>query len=373
MVEPATKRPVLLVVLVVGAALLGGLLLWPSPVDAAAFQPLPLSKLDDNGARVDDILEQATLLETGGDGPESVVRHENGDIYTGLDDGRIVRFDAKQKKHDVVNTQGRPLGLAFDAEGALIICDAKKGLLRVVLDNNFVGHTIDVLAAEHDGVPFGFTNDLDIAADGRIFFSDASTKFGIENYMFDLFEARPHGRLLVYDPATQKTALLADKLYFANGVALAQDESFVVVNETYRFRMKRHWLKGDKAGTTDVFVDNVPGYADGLTRDAHGRFVVGLFSTRKAIADRIAPHPFIKETVAKLPKALWPKPNRVGAVWVLSTGGEPLFSVVDADGSKFHSVSSAQITDGHLLFGQLKSTSIGVMKLPDTLRDELGQ
>jgi sugar lactone lactonase YvrE len=34
---------------------------------------------------------------------------------------------------------------------------------------------IEVLATEADGVPFGFTNDVDIAPDGTIYFTDASS------------------------------------------------------------------------------------------------------------------------------------------------------------------------------------------------------
>ena len=64
------------------------------------------------------------------------------------------------------------------------------------------------LATEADGVPFAFTDDLDIASDGRIYFSDASSKFHQPDYILDLLEARPHGRLLRYDPSTGKTEVL---------------------------------------------------------------------------------------------------------------------------------------------------------------------
>lgn len=38
--------------------------------------------------------------------------------------------------------------------------------------------------------------------------------------------------------------MLLKDLYFANGVALSKDESFVLVAETFQYRISRYWLKG---------------------------------------------------------------------------------------------------------------------------------
>ena len=92
----------------------------------------------------------------------------------------------------------------------------------------------------------GFADDVDVARDGMIYFSDASSKFGPNEYMLDMLENRPHGRLLRYDPATKETSTLLDELYFANGVALSQNEDFVLVAETYRFRIHALLAQGRK-------------------------------------------------------------------------------------------------------------------------------
>ena len=60
-------------------------------------------------------------------------------------------------------------------------------------------------------------------------------------------QASHTGRLLRYDPASGRTDVLADGLWFANGVALAPDESYVVVVETMRARLLRVWLRGPQA------------------------------------------------------------------------------------------------------------------------------
>jgi sugar lactone lactonase YvrE len=40
--------------------------------------------------------------------------------------------------------------------------------------------------------------------------------------------------------------VLAKGFYYANGVALAEDESYLVMAETNRIRVHKFWLKGDK-------------------------------------------------------------------------------------------------------------------------------
>lgn len=55
------------------------------------------------------------------------------------------------------------------------------------------------------------------------------------------------GRLLKYDPTSRKTSFVAGDLFYANGVAIAKDESFVLVAETSRVTIHRIWLKGKKA------------------------------------------------------------------------------------------------------------------------------
>jgi hypothetical protein len=51
-------------------------------------------------------------------------------------------------------------------------------------------------------------------------------------------------------------------LHFANGVALAADESFVAVAETGAYRLTRLWLSSPDPGRSDMLVDNLPGFPD---------------------------------------------------------------------------------------------------------------
>ena len=230
----------LLAIAIAGAA--GYLAITPSPIDPLAWQPQP-APLMTGVLEPNDSLMKAELLAQGQiHGPEDTAVDAQGRVYAGLHDGRVVRI-ADGKVETFANTGGRPLGMDFDAQGNLVLADAYKGLLRIDPAGK-----IEVLASAADGVPFAFTDDLDIASDGRIYFTDASSKFQQPDYLLDLLEGRPYGRLMVFDPASGKTEVLLKDLYFANGVALSANEDFVLVNETYRYRISRYWLKGEKAG-----------------------------------------------------------------------------------------------------------------------------
>jgi len=69
---------------------------------------------------------------------------------------------------------GRPLGLRFDKKtGDLYIADAYFGLMKVGPQGGFATS----LATEAEGVPFRFTNDVDVDTEGNVYFTDSSTKY----------------------------------------------------------------------------------------------------------------------------------------------------------------------------------------------------
>ena len=181
------------------------------------------------------------------DGPEAIAFDDEGKMYTANEDGRIIVLSRDgTDPYDFAQTEGRPLGLKFDLQGNLIVADAYEGLLSIDTTGE-----ITILSTECDSLPFLLTDDLDISSDGIIYFSDASSVNNLENNGDDWGE--PNGRLLAYDPQTNETSLLLDGLYFANGVALSPDESYVLVNESSLGRVRRYWLAGPNTGETEVF------------------------------------------------------------------------------------------------------------------------
>ena len=354
-------RRALLVLAGLAVAGLGVLALLPSPIDAVAYAPPPAPALTGPLAP-NELLRAAELLAEGRiHGPEDVAVDAEGRLYAATADGSglIQRLDADGTPRDFASTGGRPLGLRFAPGGMLIVCDSSRGLLSVDPE----GH-VTVLASEAEGVPFRFTNNLDVAQDGTVYSSDSSTRFGQAGYLYDLFEARPSGRLLRYDPAAGKATVLLRDLFFANGVALSRDESFVLVNETFRYRTTRYWLKGPQAGTSDVFLDNLPGFPDNLDGTRKGTFWMALFTVRNPIADTLHPYPRAKNLVAKLPRFVWPRPEPYGLVLEIDETGRILRSLQDPGGQRVRHVTTAREHDGTLYLGSLDQTWIGRLPLP---------
>ncbi len=333
-------------------------LVWPSPVDPVAWEP-PEPPAMEGALQPNEVLREAELLGQGRiTGPEDTEVDAEGRVYGGLDDGTIIRIDRQDNVEVFADTGGRPLGMEFDAQGNLIVADAWKGLLSIDPDGE-----ISVLTTEAEGVSFAFTDDLDIASDGRIYFSDASDRFHQPDYRLDMLDTRPNGRLLVYDPETGETEVVIHELYFANGVALSPDEDYVLVNETWRYRIQRHWLEGERAGETEVFADNLPGFPDNLARDDEGIFWVAIPTKRNSQVDTIHPHPWLKSLVAKLPQFLQPQPEPYGLVLAYDEEGTLLGSLHDTEGTHLRMVTSVKPRQGALHFGSLYNDRIGRLDL----------
>lgn len=351
---------ILAVILVAGV---GAFLLWPSPLDSVAWEP-PEPLALDGPLAPNEALEEAELLAKGQiAGPEDTEVDEQGRVYGGLDNGTIVRIASDGGVEVFADTGGRPLGMEFDADGNLIVADAWEGLLSIDPEGD-----IEVLTRESNGEPFAFTDDLDIAEDGRIYFSDASHRFNQPDYRLDLLSAKGNGRLLRHDPETGETETLMDDLYFANGVALAEDEDSVLVNETGRYRIQRYWLEGDKAGNAEIFADNLPGFPDNLARDEDGIFWVALPTRRNTQMDGLHPYPWLKNQVAKLPKWFQPNPEPYGFVVAFNGDGDLLGSLHDTDGDRLQMVTSVKPRQGALYLGSLYNDRIGKLDRDQALQ-----
>ena len=334
------------------------LFLIPASIDAVKYKAPTPNKLA-GVLTPNKKLLSAQLLAVGKfNGPESIAIDKNHRICSGTQDGDIKCIMPNQEIKTITNTGGRPLGMKFDNENNLIVCDAYKGLLS--FDEN---NKITVLANSAQGIAFKFTDDLDIASNGIIYFTDASSKYKQSEYLYDLLEAQPHGRFMSYNPQTKMVKVLLDNLYFANGVALSENEDFVLVNETYRYRIMKYWLKGVKKGTSEIFVDNLPGFPDNITSNGNGTFWLALFTVRNEKIDRYHSSPFVKSLISKLPKIFWPKPQPYGFVVSLNEKGKFTQSLHDTTGKHLKEITSALESKCYLYIGSLHNDRIGKYKL----------
>lgn len=299
------------------------------------------------------------LLPLPGTGPEDVVIAADGRVLTGLTGGAVVAVDPTDGTvEQIAHTGGRPLGLHAETDGSLLICDAHRGLLR--LDKP--GGTLETLVTEIDGKPLTFTSN--VVADGEtVYFSESSRKWPLEEYMGDMLEHTESGRLFRRDPDGSVETLI-DGLKFANGIVLAPDRSCVLVAETGGYRVTRYWLTGERAGTIDLFTENLPAFPDNMGLGSDGLVWVTLVSPRNPLLDTLLPLPgAIRRVVWAIPEALQPKPTRT--VWV---------QAFDFDGNLVHDLQReaddyAMVTgvaelDGTVYLGSLSESAIAVTRIP---------
>lgn len=342
------------------AALIAYLALWPVAIDPVAWRA-PAPPEDPAFAPNDRFRGLARLAAADVRGPEAVALDPQGRVVTGTEDGRVVRIDpATGAVEELARTGGRPLGLALDREGGLWICDGAKGLLH--LD---AARTLRVVATSHGGLPFGLADDVDVGPDGTVYFSDASSKFGLHQDREDILEHGGHGRLLAYHPATGRTELLLGGLEFANGVAVSGDGSYLLVTETGAYRIRRYWLAGPRRGTSDLFAENLPGLPDNITWSAERQaFWVALFSPRVPALDLLAPHPFLRQVVLRIPRALQPQPAAQGFALALGEDGRVREALRDAGAGAYAPVTSVRERGGVLFVGSLSSAGVGRLPAP---------
>jgi sugar lactone lactonase YvrE len=292
-------------------------------------------------------------------GAEDVLVGADGTVWTGTEDGAIWAIDpASGSARRVADTGGRPLGLELLDGGDLLVCDARRGLLRVDPGSG----EVEVLLDRLEGRPMKFCNNAAVASDGTIWFSDSSRHYGIEEWKDDFVQDTRTGRLARRDPDGTVTVVL-DGLAFANGVALASDESYVCVAETRARTVVRLWLTGPRAGERDHLVQDLPGYPDNISRGSDGLVWVTIGSPLDGLVEWIGSAPLaIRKLVTRIPERLQPAPKRTIRAQAYDADGR-LVHDLDIDHPGFHMVTGVREHDGRVWMGSLHEPAVAVHDL----------
>jgi len=296
---------------------------WPVPVEPVSWQA-PAAPGYTGPHTANNRLADIQLIALHGEtGPEHMALARDGKLYAAMASGNIVRMNPGGTAQEVfVNTGGRVLGFDFDADGNLIAADAMKGLLSIGPDR-----AVRVLANAVNGDPIRYANAVVVAANGKIYFTDASTRFAPKEWggtfaasILDIMEQSSTGRVLEYDPSRKTARIVAQGLSFANGIALSQNEQTLFVSETGRYRVWKIAANADNLDVTQgspqaaVLLDNLPGYPDNLMRGLDGKIWLGFAKPRNPIIDAMSDKPFLRQVTLRLPRALWPVPKAYGHV-----------------------------------------------------------
>lgn len=301
-----------------------------------------------------------TVIPVPGPGAEDVVVDDDGWVLTGTADGAVFRVRPDGGRIDrIAHTGGRPLGLELLPDGRVLVCDARRGLLALDPGSG----AVEELTTLVQGRPMVFCNNAAVHSDGDIWFSDSSRVHGIDRWKADLVENTSSGRLLRRSPDGTVEVVL-EGLRFANGVALAADESYVAVAETAGRTVVRRWLTGPRQGETDHLATDLPGYPDNISRGSDGLVWVTIASPRDPVLERLmtGPRP-VRRVAWRLPARVQPQPKRTVRVMAFADDGTVVHDL-SGDASGYHLVTGVREHAGRVWLGSLEEPAIAVLDVP---------
>ncbi|HCO44282.1 MAG TPA: gluconolactonase [Gammaproteobacteria bacterium] len=179
--------------------------------------------------------------------------------------GRVLRVPAMGQAQTVVELPaGRPSGLAFLADGSLLVVSMRdRRLLRRWPD----GRTEPF--ADLSGHVAGDVNDMVRAPDGGVF---------VGNFGFDLFgNAAGCLTALHHVDVHGRVRAVAHDLNFPNGMAVTPDGATLIVAETFAHRLTAFDIDGHTLRNRRVFADLGECAPDGICLDAAGAVWASAF------------------------------------------------------------------------------------------------
>jgi ribose transport system permease protein len=335
----------------------------------------PAPKVDAPGSpyALNDRLRSVEIIGLGEiEGPEDVILDRDDNLYCGTRHGDIVRFFGPDHKRSEVfaHIGGHPLGMAFDRNDNLLVCIGGMGLFQVAPDRTVTKLTDETnrsWLSVVDDSRLRLADDVDVAPDGRIYFSEATIRYEQEDWATDALESRASGRIICYDPRTGKTRTEIPKLVFANGVAMSGDGQSFLFAESWTCSISRYWFDGPKKGTTERVISDLPGYPDNINRASDGNYWLALLGMRGPALDLAMTMPgFRKRMARRVAPDQWLYPNiNTGCVVKFNEKGEILDSLWDLGGMNHPMITSMREHRGWLYLGGVSNNRIGRYRLPD--------
>ncbi len=303
-------------------------------------------------------------------GAEEFAVDADGNIYCGVHQGKkdfssgaILKIKPNDTVEKFLATDKWITGMQFNAEGQLLAMMNGVGLVRINADRS-----IDTLVSHSpEGLPILMGTGMKIASDGKVYFANMSStqETSLKYINKIILEIRPTGGVYCYDPQSHTTTTISTGNYFANGLSLAADESYLLVSETSKYRIIKYWLKGPQVGESEILMDNLAGFPNNISRRDNGNFWLGFTTKRNDQLDKIHSKVGMKKLVYGLPSFVQPKAEEFGMVMEISGQGEIIQSLFDPQGQTVTEAGAVKEHQGHLYLGGDIVSYLSKVKLAD--------
>jgi ribose transport system permease protein len=336
----------------------------------AELPPAPVTEGESPYALNDRLRPVEAIALNRIDGPEDVILDEDDNIYVGNRTGDIVRFHAPDYSRQEVfaHVGGRPLGMAFARDGSLLCCIGGMGLYRITRQREIEKLTDETNRSWFsviDDSRLRLADDLDIAPDGRIFFSEATIRYEMHEWPVDCLESRGNGRIICFNPNTGTTRTVLRNLLFPNGICMTHDGQSFLFAETWACRVSRYWFDGPKKGTVELVIADLPGYPDNINRASDGTYWLALVGMRTPALDLALKMPgFRKRMARRIAPDEWMYPNiNTGCVLRFDETGRIIETLWDLGGENHPMITSMREHKGYLYIGGILNNRVGRLKL----------
>jgi ribose transport system permease protein len=303
------------------------------------------------------------------EGPEDCVVDDAERVYCGDRRGWIWRISGEGYRDAQIfaRTGGTPLGHVWDQHGNLVVCVGGIGVARIdpTGDLEWIAtHAKRRRFQLHDDTAIRFADDLDVAPDGSIYFSDASSRISAGNLLQMAAEYRPDGRVLRIDP-DGSVDTVATSFASANGICTSHDGQSILIASTLFFRVDRLWISGPKQGQIEPVIENMPALPDNINRASDGNYWMSFTALRTPFLDIFLRHPEYRRAMTKqLPLDEWVLPQQnLSCVAKFTEAGDIIKIMWDSTASKHPLVTSMSEHRGWLYIGGLQNNRVGRVRL----------
>jgi ribose transport system permease protein len=305
------------------------------------------------------------------EGPEDVILDNDHNLYCGNRHGDIIRFfPPDYTRHELyAHVGGFMAGLALDRDGSLVVCAPGVGLFRVTRQREVIklsDETDRSLWSILDDSRMRLADDLDIAPDGRVFFSEATIRYDWYDWRTEGLESRGNGRIICYNPRNNVSHTVLRNLMFPNGICLTFDGQSILFAETFAYRISRYWFDGPKAGKVEPVIPNLPGLPDNINRASDGNFwcaIAGLRGPAMDIALRMPD--FRRRMIYRVAPDEWLFAQmNTGFVFKFNLQGQVLDVLWDREGVRHSVITSVREHCGYLYLGGLTNNRVGQLEIP---------